>query len=124
MLSLSVSPSLMRRADETARARFAEEQEKLRAKKLVEERERNLIKEIGTGGGGDVMLGTLPPKSVRNNRSSLKKLASSFAVRDRPKSATGMSNGKRAAVRLQRALEFEKKYEGGVGARPSTASGH
>ena len=125
VISLSVSPSQIRRADEAARVKYAVEAEKQKTVEMLAAKEQAQIKEISTGNITEPKLAKLPPAAVRNHRDSFKKMASQFAVRDRPKSATGRSNGARAALRLQRALEFERVYgkpELNLN-RPSTASG-
>ena len=122
VLSLSVSPALLRKADETARTKFAEEVELQKGFKVLAERERTQLGEVKTGGSSEPALPKLPPKEVRMIRGDLKKLATPFALRDRPKSATGRVNGARAMLRMQRAQEFDRMYAEEL-KRPSTASG-
>ncbi|GMI06619.1 hypothetical protein TrRE_jg11670 [Triparma retinervis] len=121
---LNTSPVLLRRAENEFKAR-ALEKDALEAEiRALELKESSLLKEVSTSAMKEPSLGKLPPKNVRKNMETYKKLASHNVLSrgNRPKSAIGKSNGARAKLRMQRALEFEK--QGGFALiRPSTASG-
>lgn len=118
---MSSSPVLLKRAEEEARAKWARDQNDKKAAALLEKREKELLKEVSTGGTVNVSNAILPPPKIRENREAYKRLATEHLTRTRPKSATGRSNGAKAALRLKRAQEFERLY-GGPLTRPSTAS--
>jgi len=119
---LNASPILLKRAENEVKARATRENKVEEDIRALEERENELCKEISTSVMKEPRNGKLPPKNVRTKRLEIKKLANPFPGRaDRPKSAIGKSNGARAKLRMQRALEFEKR--GLVMMRPSTASG-
>jgi len=114
---MSTSPALLKRAEEEARKEWKASEKVKKTTQLIELKEKELLKEISTGGSVSPSLGKLPSPFVRRNRDAFKRMASLTAPRVRPKSATGQSNGSRAALRFKRAKEFEK-----ILGRPSTAS--
>ena len=118
---MSTSPALLKRAEEEVRAKWAREQAEAKTVALLVKREKELLKEVSTGGSVMVNNAVLPPPKIRENREAYKRMATAHLTRTRPKSATGKSNGSKSALRLKRAQEFERVF-GATLARPSTAS--
>ena len=116
---LNSSPVLLKKAEDEIKARLARDTHNKEQLRVIEAKESEL-KEINTGSTKEPKVGKLPHKNVRARREEFKKLASPFAPRNRPMSATGKVNGARSALRMQRALEFERR---GILSRPSTAQG-
>jgi len=128
--NLSTSPALLRRAEAEEKKLMGMATAKASHLKLVEEKESGL-REIRVGEIKPPVLGKLPPARARGKREEMKKLASDFTLRSRPKSATGQSNSSFTSQKLARAIEFNSRDGGhfgsGVGGsleRPSTSAGH
>ena len=117
--SIRTSPVLLRRFDAENKKNQALQNAANSKIKALEEAENNL-KEIPTGTIKPPVLGLLPPARARKNRAEIKKLASNFALRSRPKSATGQINSSWTSQRLERAREFNNEL---INNRPSTSGG-